>query len=498
MRRRLSLRARLIVAVIALVAVGLVSADAVTYSQLQSFEISRTDASLDAAHLAVEHPSANGEPPGPGPGDNNGQPRGSTVNALAAAVPGYCVELLQPDGALIAKRCNPQLSGGAALAAPELPAKIAIPTAPTGHDRVRYFTTGAVSGSTRYRVRASIERNAPNVILVVAAPLSSVDSTLHRLLLVEILATVGILVGIAVLGLWVVRLGLRPLEAMGRTAGEIAAGDLSRRVEYVDERTEVGKLGTALNTMLAHIEEAVRGRDESLRALEASERKLRRFVADASHELRTPLAAVRAYAELFSRGAASRPDDLERSMKGITRESERMSFLVEDLLLLARLDEGRPLEREQLRLDEIVREAAETARMLEPGRPFELALDETTVWGDRGRLRQVVDNLLSNVRAHTPAGAAVRMSLHHADGTARLEVADDGPGMPPEELAHAFERFYRADPSRARASGGAGLGLAIVQAVVAAHGGEVTVASEVGKGTVFTVTLPLVTGDASR
>ena len=286
-----------------------------------------------------------------------------------------------------------------------------------------------------------------------------------------------------VVGLWVIRIGLKPLDAMGKTAAAIAAGDLSQRVEE-DDRTEVGRLGLALNSMLAHIEEAVS-------ALEASESKLRRFVADASHELRTPLAAVRAYAELFTRGAASRPDDLERSMKGISRESERMSVLVDDLLLLAHLDEGRPLTLEPIAFEDVVAEAIETAKTLEPDRPLEADLTPSTVLGDHDRLRQVIDNLLANVRAHTPPDAPLKVTLSHDGQSAVLAVADSGPGMDEETRAHVFERFYRADPSRARASGGAGLGLAIVDAVVVAHGGTVEVESEPGAGTTIRVRIPL-------
>jgi len=282
---------------------------------------------------------------------------------------------------------------------------------------------------------------------------------------------------------------------MGRTADAIAAGDLSRRVEPAEQRTEVGRLGLALNSMLHSIEEAATARDASLRALEASESKLRRFVADASHELRTPLAAVRAYAELFQRGAAERPADLERSMKGISRESERMSVLVEDLLLLAHLDEGRPLVLEPVELDGVVGEALETAHTLEPERPVEVSLARLTVAGDRDRLRQVIDNLLSNVRSHTPPDAPLAVTLERQNGDAVLSVDDSGPGMDAEQVGHVFERFYRADESRARASGGAGLGLAIVAAVVRAHGGDVEAESEPGEGTTFRVRLPLVRND---
>jgi two-component system OmpR family sensor kinase len=225
---------------------------------------------------------------------------------------------------------------------------------------------------------------------------------------------------------------------------------------------------------------------------------LRRFVADASHELRTPLSAVRAYAELYDRGAADHPADLERSMRGISRESERMSLLVDDLLLLARLDDGRPLARVPVRLDEVVGEAVETAQAVEPERPIELRADQAVVLGDRDRLRQIVDNLLANVRAHTPPGTSVAVTVRRENGSAAVAVSDTGPGLEGEHLEHVFERFYRADASRARASGGVGLGLAIVAAVAEAHGGRVSARSEPGKGATFEIALPLATRPASR
>jgi two-component system OmpR family sensor kinase len=237
--------------------------------------------------------------------------------------------------------------------------------------------------------------------------------------------------------------------------------------------------------------------ETSFRVQEASERKLRRFVADASHELRTPLAAVRAYAELFDRGAATRPADLERSMQGISRESQRMSVLVDDLLLLARLDDGRPLERVPVELDEVVGEAVETAQAVDPERPIDLRAESAVVVGDRVRLRQIVDNLLANVRAHTPPGSPVSVSLTRVDGTAEIAVSDAGPGLDEEHLAHVFERFYRADASRARASGGVGLGLAIVAAVAEAHGGTASASSEPGQGATFRIALPLADAPAA-
>ncbi len=314
--------------------------------------------------------------------------------------------------------------------------------------------------------------------------MSDVDSTLHQLFWIELLVTALVLAAIAALGLWVVRLSLRPLDAIGATAAAIAGGDLTRRIERAEQKTEVGRLGLALNAMLAQIEAAFKAR-------EASERKLRRFVADASHELRTPLAAVRAYAELFTRGAASRPDDLARSMSGITREAERMSLLVDDLLLLARLDEGRPLAQERVELADVVSEAVDAAQVVEPNRSISAELEPATVIGDRERLRQIVDNLLANVRAHAGPETPVRISLSRVDGKAEISVVDFGPGLTEEQTSHVFERFYRADTSRARASGGVGLGLAIVAAVAQAHGGTVAAQSIPGEGATFSIELPL-------
>jgi two-component system OmpR family sensor kinase len=268
----------------------------------------------------------------------------------------------------------------------------------------------------------------------------------------------------------------------------LASGEvvLPERVPDEDTRTgdEVGRVGSALNRLLDHVE-------SSLHARQASEMQVRQFVADASHELRTPLAAVRAYAELFGRGAAGRPEDLARSMSGITREAERMSLLVEDLLLLARLDEGRPLERDRVELDDVVGEAVDAARVLDDERPITLELEPAVVIGDRARLRQVIDNLFANVRAHTPPGTRVDVGLHSLDGHVELTVSDTGPGFTEAEAEQVFERFYRTDKSRTRTSGGVGLGLSIVAAVAQAHGGDAAAQPTPDGGATFVVTLPL-------
>ena len=463
MVKRLSLRARLLLGVVALAAVGLVAANVATYSTLSSYLLDRTDSTLDQTAQTLRRP-------GPGGG-------------IRSAPPGTFVQVRSLDGDTVVATFSGATLPGASVPAPNLPDAVKPPAPNRTTEAVRYFTVGGAHGGPEYRVRASIAQG-DEAMLLVASSLRDVNSTLHRLLAIELVVTALVLAAIAGLGLWLVRLGLRPLDAIGQTASAIAAGDLSRRVERAEERTEVGRLGLALNAMLARIE-------SSFRAQEASERKLRRFVADASHELRTPLSAVRAYAELYDRGAAERPDDLERSMKGISRESERMSVLVEDLLLLARLDDGRPLEREPVELDEVVGEAVETAQAVDPDRAIELHAEPATVLGDRVRLRQIVDNLLANVRAHTPPGTPASVSVRRRNGSAEIAVTDAGPGLDEEHLEHLFERFYRADPSRARASGGVGLGLAIVAAVAEAHGGTASASSRPGEGTTVAIALPL-------
>jgi two-component system OmpR family sensor kinase len=472
----MSLRSRLTLALIFLATIGLLTTDVVSYTSLRTFLRDRADSSLDAEVYTLTRTLEAGKTPL--------FPVQITLYG-EVVFPGNCTQVRTLDGHVVNSNCIKPFQGGPKPPAPRYPTSLSIPAAPnpqTG-ERVRYFTVPSVKGGERYRVRASIERGAPTYELLVATPFTGSDATLHRLFLIELLVTAAVLAVLAAVGLWVVGLGLRPLDAISRTASEIAGGDLHKRVEGVNDKTEIGRLAGVLNTMLAQIETAFKAR-------EASELQVRRFVADASHELRTPLAAVRAYAELFSRGAATRPDDLERSLRGVTREAERMSALVDELTLLAHLDEGQPLARDEVDLESVVAESVETARALDPERPIALETEPTAVTGDRARLRQLVDNLLANTRAHTPPETPVAVTLRHAGGTAVLRVSDSGPGISPDELPHVFERFYRADLSRARASGGAGLGLSIVAAVAEAHGGSAAASSEPGKGATFTVAFP--------
>jgi two-component system OmpR family sensor kinase len=305
----------------------------------------------------------------------------------------------------------------------------------------------------------------------------------------------------AILSLFTVRRGLRPLEQIEQTAEAIAAGDLSRRVEGTDPRTEVGRLGVSLNVMLGRIEEAM---DER----RASEEALRRFLADASHELRTPLTSIRGYAELFRRGASDDPGDTALAMRRIEQEGERMGVLVEDLLFLARAGQGRPIAHEPVDLVQVATDAVHDAGAIDPSRAIELDVsDDVMVVGDEGRLRQVLANLLSNTLTHTPAGSPVTVRVRSADGWAEVDVSDRGPGLSADEAAHVFEPFYRADPARGRVRAddgsdeqGTGLGLAIVAAIAEAHGGSVSVASEPGDGATFHVRIPVgsITPDDDR
>jgi len=289
-----------------------------------------------------------------------------------------------------------------------------------------------------------------------------------------------------------VRAGLRPLRRVETSAAAITDSDLDLRVPGADRPTEVGHLAAALNEMLDRLQLSSEEREQTLSELRASESRMRRFVADASHELRTPIAATAAYAELFEQGARDRPEDLARAMSGIRRETGRMAGLVDDLLLLARLDEHRPLTEEPVDLTEVVFAAIDAARTVDPARAIRVRIGEVvTVRGDAGRLRQVVDNLLANVRAHTPDGTAFEVELAADRSDAVLTVTDTGPGVSPPDLDHLFDRFYRVDDARARSTGGSGLGLAIVDAIVQAHHGSITAHNVEPHGLALVVRLPI-------
>ena len=465
----MSLRTRLLVVVAALTVVGLVVANVATYEALRSFLIQRLDRTVNASAEPLARSAA-----------FRGQPDPGELQQLSTSAPGSYVGLRFPSGTV--QWGAPGVPPGEhAPPPPQLPDRVA--------DRDSNLTLGATHGSTRYRARIEPIPGNSGYLLIVASPLKDVYDTLHRLVLIEVLVSVGVLLAIVGLGLWLVRVGLAPLGKIEDTAAAIAAGDLSRRIENTDERTEVGRLGRALNAMLHQIEGAFRERQRS-------EERLRRFVGDASHELRTPLSSVQAYAELFERGARDRPEDLARAMAGIERGAKRMGVLVDDLLLLARLDQGRPLDRKPVDLAEVAGDAVDAARAVDPDRPLELEAEPVVVEGDPERLRQVIDNLLANVRSHTPPGTPARVRVGRDNSSALVEVADEGPGLTEEQATHAFERFYRGSPSRSRDGGSSGLGLSIVAAIAQAHGGAVDVSS--GPGATFRVVLPLERGVGGR
>jgi two-component system OmpR family sensor kinase len=374
---------------------------------------------------------------------------------------------------------EPNLAGTGAAAVPDVSPDEAIAAAETGEP----FTVGAVGSDGRFRVRA-VTDPASGLVQVVAAPLDDADAAISRLVTVEVVATAVALAALGVVAWWVIRLGVRPVKEMADAAAAIAGGDLSHRVPEGDPRTEAGELGAALNGMLGRIEDAF---DERSRA----DRRLRQFVADASHELRTPVTTIRGYAELYGTGGLDEPAALDDAMRRTGQEAVRMGALVEDMLHLARLDQGRPLAREPVDLGDLARDAAADARAVDGERPVTVTVAApANVTGDPDRLRQVLANLVGNARVHTPPGTRVAIDVARRGDEAVVEVADTGPGMAPAVAERAFERFYRADPSRSRHRGGSGLGLAIVHAIVTAHGGRVDLDSTPGEGTRVRVVLP--------
>ena len=392
-------------------------------------------------------------------------------------------------------------------------------------------TVAASQGGGRWRVAGFAEQftvtnlvsgnsTTINGTAIVAIDVTNVYSTVRELAGADLIVSVIILFVIAVVGFALVQANLRPLVGIEETAGEIAEGHLNRRVPERDPRTEIGSLGRSLNTMLSQIESAFHEREKSEAAAHQSEERMRRFIADASHELRTPLTAIRGFAEYYrQRGGLVQQwdedetptasdsgltaDDLDRIMHRVEAEAARMGLLVEDLLLLARMDQQRPLNRNPVDLLSLAADAVHDTRMLAPSRTIDLKVQPGAAFlviGDEPRLRQVIGNLMSNALTHTPDGTPIEVSIEsgvldpRASGTQPaviLDVKDHGPGMPPEQAQRVFERFYRADQARTRATGGSGLGLAIVAALVAAHGGLASVRTAPGQGATFRIAFPL-------
>lgn len=357
----------------------------------------------------------------------------------------------------------------------------------------RAFTVGSLGPGPQWRVlaRPLVDAGRGRVLgsVAVALPTTGAEATLDRMRWVLVLIGVGVVGLGALAGSWGVRRALRPLRQIEGTAAAIAAGDLSRRVPDAPASTEVGRLAGALNGMLAQIEAAFRART-------ASEQRMRRFVSDASHELRTPLATIRGYGELYRIGAVP-PEEVPATVRRMEDAATRLGRLVQDLLDLARLDEGRTLRRSPVDLAVVVHDAAADLRALDPNRAVRVVpvdaggtTDGAVVDGDEDRLRQVLANLVGNAVRHTPAGTPVELAVGRTGTHVVVEVRDHGPGIEPEHAARVFERFYRVDAARGRESGGAGLGMAIVAAIVAAHEGIVDIGTTPGGGATVRMALP--------
>ncbi len=498
LRRPLTLRGRLLAGLLALLAVLCVVIGVVSVSVLHNQVLNQADRQLTAAGQR-----ADGGPNGPFGG--RPRPQGNDDADAIVNIAG------QPAGTLGAI-----ITSGTVTSAGTLNDEVDQSNRLTDVPEADWPTLAKVSADGKphtielddlgdYRVLATNDPDTANKVRLIGIPLKDANSTVYTLIIVITIVSAAGLLGAAVAGSIIVRLALRPLRRVTETATRVSRLPLDRgevalqeRVPEADTdtRTEVGQVGAALNSMLGHVATA-------LTARQASEMRVRQFVADASHELRTPLAAIRGYAELTRRTGDDLPGDITYAMDRVESEATRMTGLVEDLLLLARLDTGRPIDMEPVDLTALVIDAVSDAHAAGSAHPVRLELPDEPVEiiGDPARLHQVLTNLLTNARTHTAPGTRISVTLRKpaldasSNGTgaaAVVEIADEGPGIAPDLLPHIFERFARADTSRSRKAGSTGLGLAIVSAVVTAHGGKVDVQTRPGR-TVFAVSLPAIT-----
>jgi two-component system OmpR family sensor kinase len=507
---RQPLRVKLVAAVLLLVAIALAVAGFVAAHELRAYLVSTNDAQIAnvltsntkcslTATAAVAPPNTRGfgciraaiandstTRPQPPEGGNPGDRRGSGPPSP------FVVQFSKADGSVVESVLNPIDAGEGRPQFPTMTLAEATATANTP------FTVNAASGPTKWRVTAAPLADGSGSVMV-AQSLGDIDRTMGRLAWLEAIIGAVVLLVVAFVGYLLVRRSLRPLEDVEVTAEAIAAGDLSRRVSHdAYPATEVGRLSSSLNGMLHQIESAFAERAASEASARDSEERMRRFVADASHELRTPLTSIHGFADLVGRGAVRDLPEILRFMTRIESESDRMRGLVEDLLLLARLDEQRPLDLVPVSMVDVAADVVLDAQAIEPDRSITLVLDDDdppVAMADPARLHQIVTNLVRNALVHTPPSASVtvRIATTEADGArwAALEVIDDGPGLHPDDAARVFRRFYRADASRSRDAGGSGLGLSIVSALVDAQHGRVQLETELGHGATFRVLLPL-------
>ena len=474
-----SLRNRLILATLGLAAIAIGASDFAASNSLRTFLINQADSQLNevvqTSMLRLDRAgidSANQD----GDGDENGF---RPLRPLGAVPTTTAVTLLDISGNVIGR-----IGGEFANSIDLNEFKKLTPEKVDSLNELP-FTISGDDGETDIR---AIARSLPSGegTVVISVALDSVEKTVAGLRGIFILISFIVLISIAIVARSLIKLTLKPLNQIEKTAAAIAEGDLSARLPEVNSRTEVGRLTGSLNTMLSRIEESFTIRTES-------ENKLRRFVADASHELRTPLTAIRGFAELHRQGAVVGEEKTKELVSRIEKESIRMSSLVEDLLLLARLDQSRELTFDPVDVNHLVKEAVASAQAAGPG--YEITVsstnDEVFVLGDSMRIHQAIANLLANARTHTPVGTKIAVNISQGDLETKISISDNGPGLSEEDQKRVFERFFRADPSRVRVGGeGSGLGLAIVDAVMKAHGGRVEVNSKIGAGATFTIVFP--------
>jgi len=470
-----TLRGRLIAGLVTLLALACAAVGLVTYLVLSQTLGAQLDKQLGAAAGryvgCIEGPGPPGDPDDGGPKQNC-----NTIPGQASGTFGARLKYGKVTNQGIIK-------GHSELSAADKATLARLP------DDGGFFTEDLHSIGGDYRL--IVAKGQDHDVIITGLPLAGIETTLQKVEVAELIAFSAALLLTGFIGTGFVRLSLRPLRRVAATAARVAelplgSGDvsLSERVPDTDPRTEVGQVGAAFNRMLEHVEAALTRRA-------ASEARLRRFAADASHELRTPLAAIRGYAELARRHPGPVPTDIEHALSRVESESVRMSLLVDELLLLAQLDAGRPLARAPVDLTRLALDATSDAQVAAADHRWRLELPDEPIMvlGDEHRLHQVLANLMSNAAKHTPPGTTVTVALTPTPDAVRLSVSDDGPGIPPDLQPTLFERFVRADTSRSRAAGSTGLGLAIVDAVTAAHGGRVDLTSEPGR-TRFVITLP--------
>ena len=466
-----SLRNRLILAAMVLAAVAISASDFAANAALRSYLISQVDKELieistssltrlDRAGIESENSDEDNDSPF------------TEFRPLRGVPTSASVSLLDVDGRLIGRI-------GGDLSQKQI-AVFGMSIAEAKAKGVAPFTIDGQGDEPDVRAVVQLLPTGLGTV-VVANSLAEVDRTLQRLGFFFLILGLLALTAVGLVSRWIIAISLKPLEQVEETAEAIAGGDLSARLPAAKPDTEVGRLTTALNTMLGRIE-------ESFEARVNSESKLRRFVADASHELRTPLTAIRGFAELHRQGAVVGAENTKELVGRIEKESIRMSTLVEDLLLLARLDQSREMAQEPVDLNALLTEAVASAKAAGPNHLIELSLPSAEVFilGDSQRVHQVVANLLANARTHTPDNSQIKVALEQGVAETVISVSDNGPGLSEDDQERIFERFFRADPSRARTSGeGSGLGLSIVDAVMQAHGGYVSVQSKLGAGATF-------------